>query len=156
MSVISGPPLEQKFHKCLSGVFQQLPADRDIASVIKAKACSVKINGMLQIDHNAPVTLIETCVHFQGGYEGIKGLAGGQFPFTGSVNVDHMGKMFRIDYFTERESEYYFRLLLHLCISRNPGCGKGFHLPVRKYHFHCRALQDSAEPGPGIPLMHGR
>ena len=60
MSVISGPPLEQKFHKCLSGVFQQLPADRDIASVIKAKACSVKINGMLQIDHNAPVTLIET------------------------------------------------------------------------------------------------
>ena len=60
MSVISGPPLEQKFHKCLSGVFQQLPADRDIASVIKAKACSVKINGMLQIDHNAPVTPIET------------------------------------------------------------------------------------------------
>ena len=61
--------MEQKFHKCLSGVFQQLPADRDIASVIKAKACSVKINGMLQIDHNASVTLIEAWIHFQGGYE---------------------------------------------------------------------------------------
>ena len=37
MSVILRPPLEQKIHKCLSGVFEQLPADRDIASVIKAK-----------------------------------------------------------------------------------------------------------------------
>ncbi len=43
MLVISGPPLEQKFHKCLSGVFEKLSAYRDIASVIKAKACSVKI-----------------------------------------------------------------------------------------------------------------
>ena len=101
MSVISGPPLEQEFHKCLSGVFEQLPTDRDIASVIKAKACSVKINGMLQIDHNTSVTLIETCVHFQGGYEGIKGLTGHQFPFTVSVDVDHMGKMLCVDYFPE-------------------------------------------------------
>ena len=38
----------------------------------------------------------------------------------------------------------------------NPGCGKGFHLPAWKYHFHCRALQDSAEPGPEILLMHGQ
>lgn len=101
MSVISGPPLEQKFHKCLSGVFEQLPADRDIVSVIKAKNRSVKINSMLQIDHNTPVTLIETCVHFQGGYEGIKGLTGHQFPFTVSVDVDHMGKMLCVDYFPE-------------------------------------------------------
>ena len=56
---------------------------------------------MLQIDHNTPVTLIETCVHFQGGYEGIKGLTGDQFPFTGSVDVDHMGKMLCVDYFPE-------------------------------------------------------
>ena len=53
-------PLEQKFHKCLSGVFQQLPTDRDIASVIKAKACSVKINCMLQIDHNASAAKIKS------------------------------------------------------------------------------------------------
>ena len=93
--------MEQKFHKCLSGIFQQLPADRDIASVIKAKACSVKINGMLQIDHNASVTLIEAWIHFQGGDEGIKGLTGHQFPFTVSVDVDHMGKMLCVDYFPE-------------------------------------------------------
>ena len=56
---------------------------------------------MLQIDHNTPVTLIETCVHFQGGYEGIKGQAGDQFPFTGSVYVNHVRKMFCVDYFLE-------------------------------------------------------
>ena len=56
---------------------------------------------MLQIDHNTPVTLIETCVHFQGGYEGIKGLAGDQFPFICSVDVDHVRKMFCVDYFLE-------------------------------------------------------
>ena len=56
---------------------------------------------MFQIDHDAPVTLIEAWIHFQGGYEGIKGLAGDQFPFTGSVDVDHMGKMFCVDYFPE-------------------------------------------------------
>ena len=58
---------------------------------------------MFQIDHDAPVTLIEAWIHFQGGYEGIKGLAGDQFPFTGSVDVDHMGKMFCVDYFPERD-----------------------------------------------------
>ena len=36
--VLKAPLLEQKFHKCLSGVFEQLPADWDITSVIKAKA----------------------------------------------------------------------------------------------------------------------
>ena len=57
---------------------------------------------MLQIDHNTPVTLIETCVHFQGGYEGIKGLAGDQFPFfTGSVDVNHVRKMLCVDYLLE-------------------------------------------------------
>ena len=57
---------------------------------------------MFQIDHNTPVTLIETCVHFQGGYEGIKGLAGDHFPFTGSVDVNHVRKMLCVDYFLER------------------------------------------------------
>ena len=94
--------MEQKFHKCLSGVFEKFSAYWDIASVIKEKACSVKISSMLQIDHNAPVTLIEACIHFQGGYKGIKGLAGNQFPFTGSVDVNHMGNMLCVDYFPER------------------------------------------------------
>lgn len=57
---------------------------------------------MLQIDHDTSVTLIETCVHFQGGYEGIKGLAGDQLPFTGSVDVNHVRKMLCVDYFLER------------------------------------------------------
>ena len=56
---------------------------------------------MLQIDHNASVTLIEAWIHFQGGDEGIKGLTGHQFPFTVSVDVDHMGKMLCVDYFPE-------------------------------------------------------
>ena len=147
--------MEQKFHKCLSGIFQQLPADRDIASVIKAKACSVKINGMLQIDHNASVTLIEAWIHFQGGDEGIKGLTGHQFPFTVSVDVDHMGKMLCVDYFPEGNLNIT-AVYLYIYVFPGIGCGKGFHLPVRKYHFHCRALQDSGEPGPEILLMHGQ
>ena len=67
---------EQKFHKCLSGVFEKLPAYRDITSVIKAKACSVKINGMLQIDHNASAAKIKSWIHFQGCSKGFEGLAG--------------------------------------------------------------------------------
>ena len=94
-------PLKQKIHKSLSCIFDQLPADGNPGFIVQDKQGSIKINSMLQIDHNAPVTPIETRIHFQGGYEGIKGLAGDQFPFTGSVDVDHVGKMLCVDYFPE-------------------------------------------------------
>ena len=57
------------------------------------------------------------------------------FPFTDSVDVDHMGKMLCVDYFPERNLNITAVLPLHLCISRIRDAGKGFHLPVRKYHF---------------------
>lgn len=81
---------------------------------------------MLQIDHNAPVTLIETCVHFQGGYEGIKGLAGDQFPFTGSVDVDHVRKMLCVDYFLERNLNITAVYLNIYVFSRIRDAGKDF------------------------------
>ena len=56
---------------------------------------------MLQIDHNASAAKIKSWIHFQGCSKGFKGLAGDQLFAAGSVNMDHMGKMFCVDYFPE-------------------------------------------------------
>ena len=46
-------PLKQKIHKSLSCIFNQLPADGNLGFIVQDKQGSIKINSMLQIDHNA-------------------------------------------------------------------------------------------------------
>lgn len=87
-------PLKQKIHKSLSCIFDQLPADGNPGFIVQDKQGSIKINSMLQIDHNASAAKIKSWIHFQGCSKGFKGLAGDQLFAAGSVNMDHMGKMF--------------------------------------------------------------
>ena len=87
-------PLKQKIHKSLSCIFDQLPADGNPGFIVQDKQGSIKINSMLQIDHNASAAKIKSWIHFQGCSKGFEGLAGDQFFAASGVNMDHMGKMF--------------------------------------------------------------
>ena len=49
----------------LSGIFDQLTADRNIAVIIHKKHGSIKINRMFQVDHNSSAAQIKTGIHFQ-------------------------------------------------------------------------------------------
>ena len=82
-------PLKQKIHKSLSCIFDQLPADGNPGFIVQDKQGSIKINSMIQIDHNASAAKIKSWIHFQGCSKGFEGLAGDQF-FAASGLVKRM------------------------------------------------------------------
>jgi len=116
-------PLKQKIHKSLSCIFDQLPADGNPGFIVQDKQGSIKINSMIQIDHNASAAKIKSWIHFQGCSKGFEGLAGDQFFAASGVNMDHMGKMFCVYNMSKRNlhiASIYFYIYVFSRI-RDPG-----------------------------------